>query len=547
MQELAFPTHARAPEFGVRVALKGDRIQLEASDSGGSGYAHAAMLVPVERYGDQLKLPAKLREALSRSSDRLFELTGVQYIHFNRGGSPYVFDLKLKSWPQAEYVLLLLLYIQADGIGGWTRPPNRAERQRVESGRHRPELAAQAILEALEHDTIEELRGGLISGTVPTNEASDSESRSIFALASCQYPSDFLDRMPNGESALRGPADASLLALADRLGNRDAPSLLLLAGDQVYIDATAGLFDPKVEDDRYRVPYERRGQSRGAKATMQRCDLAVEMILDDHEIGNNWAINPNRNPTSGSAIRADPAFTVGRRAYVKYQYFGPSAAPRKLWRDDFRWRGFPFFLGDTRTGRVGRNALNINRATIMSRNQFKALRRWLDNEPAKLSKFVLTPSAVLPRRRMVADDPACAIHSDSWDGYPLSLHSLLGYLCDNEIQKVIFLSGDEHLSSFVEAVVLNMVTGKKTSFWSIHSSPLYAPYPFANAKPTDFAGSETFRFPDARAGPYECVVKTVFCSGDGFALVEIDPMNNLSVDFIGADGVKRRDTIKRNP
>ena len=82
-----------------------------------------------------------------------------------------------------------------------------------------------------------------------------------FSLASCQYPADMFERMPDGSNqpdgpfATRGPADASLLALgklvdptdiASQRAPADPPTLLLLVGDQVYTDATAGLFDPKV-------------------------------------------------------------------------------------------------------------------------------------------------------------------------------------------------------------------------------------------------------------------------------------------------------------
>jgi phosphodiesterase/alkaline phosphatase D-like protein len=107
--------------------------------------------------------------------------------------------------------------------------------------------------------------------------------------------------MPGGEHATRGPADASLLALGDLLNKPDAPTLLLLAGDQIYADATAGLFDPKVLDERYRIPQERRGESRGAKAVMQRLDLDVHMMIDDHEIKDNWAPN-DPDPEQQAAI-----------------------------------------------------------------------------------------------------------------------------------------------------------------------------------------------------------------------------------------------------
>jgi len=32
------------------------------------------------------------------------------------------------------------------------------------------------------------------------------------------------------------------------------PRFALFVGDQVYVDATAGLYDPTAKDDRYRLP-----------------------------------------------------------------------------------------------------------------------------------------------------------------------------------------------------------------------------------------------------------------------------------------------------
>ena len=83
-----------------------------------------------------------------------------------------------------------------------------------------------------------------------------------FALASCQYPAGLVDGTPQafghgdshgdgqgeGQTMPPGPADASMLRLAARLvdpNDHCRPSLLVLTGDQIYADATAGLFDPR--------------------------------------------------------------------------------------------------------------------------------------------------------------------------------------------------------------------------------------------------------------------------------------------------------------
>ena len=380
-----------------------------------------------------------------------------------------------------------------------------------------------------------------------------------FSLASCQYPADMFERMPDGSNqpdgpfATRGPADASLLALgklvdptdmASQRAPADPPTLLLLVGDQVYTDATAGLFDPKASDNKYLFPYLSRKGGRGLNDVKMGFGNRIQYLPDDHEIANNWEPGGSVDPKDGID------------AYWKYQRL---VRKPQVWSNDLVHGGLPFFLGDTRTERDGRTVQKNSRtdaygqtlqhwssARIMGDAQFKALCDWLvESAHDGLPKFIATPSAVLPRRLSVARDPASALHSDAWDGYPCSLHALLAYACDNEVKGLVFLSGDEHISDLVRASVTDLHTGKQCTLHSVHSSALYAPYPFANAIPEDFARSETFRFPDppdAMAGRYCCVVETMFAPpGDGFAVLKAQPSNGgwqLEVIFHGADGPK---------
>src|SRR5882724_446504 len=172
--------------------------------------------------------------------------------------------------------------------------------------------------------------------------------------------------MPATENATVGPPDKSLFGLSTLLSRPRAPTLLLLAGDQIYSDATAGLFDPKVQDERYRIPHERRGESRGAKAVMQRLDLDVHMMLDDHEIQDNWAPNdPDpKQPHSGRT-----ALQRGKAAYFLYERASRNVQAN-LWHK-ITHKGLPFFLADARTEREARTAASWRNAKIMQTKQFK--------------------------------------------------------------------------------------------------------------------------------------------------------------------------------
>ena len=527
---------AVAPAFGVVVQIRDDGIWLQASDSGGRNAPHFAALVAVFRVGDRLHLARDPQP--DQDEDRL-KLEGVLLMDVDRKRSPYAFRINQVEWPDSDLALLLLGYIEPRGVGGDTRPRKRTWIPiETQQGQARADIpsAVRAIQQAIAADTLKELRTGLVRGRLDAATAKfaagdDGPPRSVtFAQASCHFPSDILDHMPDDEYATPGPADASLLRLSQVLETDEGPTLLLLAGDQVYVDATAGLFDPKTKDDLFRAPYERRGQSRGVNATMQRLDLQVETMLDDHEIRDNW------EPDDPLGLLRD-----GKEGYFRYQRaLDPHTG--RAWRF-FRHRGVPFFLGDTRTEREGRTALNWPSAQIMGENQRRALCDWLlSGENVAIPKFFLTPSAFLPRQLDVASDPLCALHSDAWDGYPCSQHGLLKFACDNEVQGLVFLSGDEHISSFTTATVTHMFNGKSCILHSIHSSGLYAPYPFANATADDFPADDEIVFPHPRDGPYRCNITTRFADKrDGFALVTVRPRNGdweLQTTFWSCDGPK---------
>lgn len=542
-------SEARAPAYGLRVTEADDKIIVCTLDSSGRGLPLGALFVPVEPEGESFRrvgvddspylrpYPTERRE---RKVAR--ELSKKKPVR-DEDVTLHTFEVPSESWPPGPWVLVLLLYDQSEGVGGNPRPP---------SSKGADNSIVALVTETLTHDGSDELRGGLICrapiGKEPDRVVAGRPQRVTFALASCQYPSDIFNRMPAGEHATRGPVDRSLLALGDRLNEPDPPTLLLLCGDQIYTDATAGLFDPKMADQKFRIPHERRAQSRGSMAVMQRRGLAVQMMLDDHEIRDNWAPNDPEPEVLGSG---KTALELGRSAYFKYER-GLQNEPPRVWHT-VEHKGLPFFLGDTRTEREGRTSLNWHDARIMSPEQCSSLCEWLKADRYKDSpKFVLTAAALLPRRLQVAEQCARALHSDGWEGYPASMHALLKFICDNEIKGAVFLSGDDHMSNLVTATVTRSDGQRSCTLHSIHSSALYAPYPVANAAPADFKGYESFCFPDPEVPDrhYCCRVRTHFAPGDGYAVLaaRCDRLGwHLDVDFYNAAGQKKRNrTLTRD-
>ena len=352
-----------------------------------------------------------------------------------------------------------------------------------------------------------------------------------FALASCQYARGMIDGTPaalrtgSGDAAvdapLPGPSDASYARLGRVIdGDNDHPRLqfAVLAGDQVYVDATAGLFDPTASRGRYRKPYEQLYGSRVVQDVQRR--LPMYMVLDDHEIEDNWEDGDDRV--------LGPRMVRARQFYGEYERSTdtlPDIVP--LWCEK-PIDGFDFFFADTRTERRTRDAGNVETAEILGAAQAEALAAWLgrgndDGRP----RFLVSSAILLPRLLATSLRRSAALASDAWDGYPESLDAVLESIAARGQSNIVCLSGDAHLSC---VAIAKASRGRQTvRLHSIHCSGLYTPYPFANARADDFAGDDTFY---ARSGQWQ--VASTFHEGQGFAVIDVRANGqrwDVAVDF----------------
>ena len=533
-----FPIKVMVPSYGVRAQVVGTAVRVAVGDDGGTGRPWKAVFIPVVAQGDHLFL----YDHLSGNEIDAPELADFDRLAHKKAIEPvdgwYSFNIPVLKWPQSPYgVLVLLFYFQAKGIGpNEPRPWDHAPATEATLDDPNWRQAFVHVAARLKDDPVRVLLPAVLRVALPNAPPNQSRSPGpalgmvSFALASCAYPGDLLDRSPRfSQTSGDGPADASLMRLASRLKSQTDPTcprFLVLAGDQIYVDATAGMFDPTVVDDAYRNSYQGFFGSRGARAVFNQ--LPVFMMLDDHEIADNWA--PESSPDND---KNQKLMQRGRDAYWKHQRdAGPP--PADATDDSVLWtciepEGLPIFMADTRTQRQARSAQTFSTSNIVDEPQFKALTTWLllrkaDPRPS----FVVSPSMLLPRHLGIKGEPSSALHCDAWAGYPLSMHRLLAFLCDNDIGNAVFLSGDEHLSCCARASVTRKGgRGPKIDLLSIHSSALYAPYPFANAVAEDFACCEAFDFahPDCPTQQYECSVTTEFpMLGDGFAVVSVETL-----------------------
>jgi len=353
----------------------------------------------------------------------------------------------------------------------------------------------------------EELRSGrdLMDGVVldlPTPQS----HRTSFAFGSCQYPGGFIDQ---------AVAYASYRNLAERLSADDeGPRFIVLAGDQVYTDATAGILDPSIRDGRYILPYNRWLQSRAVRTALRQ--VPSYMLLDDHEIENNW-----------EESNAHVPFGVAIAAYQKYQRQPWSPATQLYFHFDFD--EFPFFMLDTRTRREKRDLDNIDTADLFDGqgdgNQLSDLATWIQRPPDDRPKFIVSPSMLFPRHREAArwDHRASALHSDGWDGYPASLHKLLFMATKSDTEHVVFLSGDEHVGCIATITVRYEDAGNEIekTMHSIHTPGLFTPYNFANGGGVDWT-PDADRQITVGGTDFEYTVTYTPFPGEGFAYINVE-------------------------
>lgn len=343
------------------------------------------------------------------------------------------------------------------------------------SGREYNEGDEARIVDAIKLSL--ELPGELLETGVVEAPSAVSADRVTLAFGSCQFPAGLLD----GEIAY--DAWKGLLA---RINLGEAPDALLLLGDQVYVDPTGGLFDPARLADRYRIPYERWLSADPVQRVLGRIPTA--MMLDDHELENDW--EPAGDP------ERDVALAAGERAFVSYQFDGARHRdPHKFWGEP-NAAPVPVFMLNSRTDRQARDGQGESR--LFSEQQLSHCEAWLVNAPRDVPKVITSASLPLPRHYPPVGGEHHSEVLDGWDGYPGSIRRLLTFIARERIDNVVFLSGDEHLPIAATAT-LWQGGSEAGKIVSLHAAALYAPIPFANARPEDFVLHDEFEVaPDIR-------------------------------------------------
>jgi cholesterol oxidase len=302
-----------------------------------------------------------------------------------------------------------------------------------------------------------------------------------FLAASCRWP---------GLAFERHAIDALAGDMAQHIDHATAPvQALLLLGDQIYADATANIAETTERAERGAQRYR---ESWGGAATRQLfARLPVWMVVDDHEFDDNF---DGLGSAAADSVRGRH-FYYGFMAAAAYQsrYHREelpalSLTPKGwtvehgLWHA-FEVGGIPAFAADTRSERTPRTLQDWQSVHIMDERQMVAIEAWLQAHP-KGPKLLCSGSVfAMPENRFVAE-PATCIAADNWLGYPASWRRLVRFIVEKDIEGLIFVAGDYHLSALVELELTSH--GKTVPALGLVCSAWNASLPFANAQRSDF-------------------------------------------------------------
>lgn len=307
-----------------------------------------------------------------------------------------------------------------------------------------------------------------------------------FLLGSCRYPG-LLWKIKEADRIFGPMGDQ----LQDNSAQRAAFSLMV--GDQIYADELNRAI-PLLRADTY-AEFQQRYVAAFGAPNMRRllASAPTYMILDDHEIEDNWS----QDRIDASSYSKD-LFNTAITAYMNYQWCHSARTWGQLFFYTFDWTGFPFFILDARTQRY-KNALKLDSNHLLGRpsqdrvlypSQLDRLLDWLTAQQAKGNqpKFIVSSSVFVPNsmdERKDSNDNNL-LNSDSWPAFPTTRKRLLKHIVDQQIQNVVFLSGDIHCSNVASMSFSGAPGADQLRAFSITSSAFYWPFPFADGDPNGY-------------------------------------------------------------
>lgn len=395
-------------------------------------------------------------------------------------------------------------------------------------------------------------------------ETSEAEFRTFpatskklsFLFGSCHYPG-LLWKKKHSDRIFGPMLDQ---VNSSRAGSK--PRFALMVGDQIYADmfnrhVPIGLADTYEEfQERYQTAF---GTPNMRKLLRK---VPTYMILDDHEIEDNWS--QDRITERSKRV----LFNIAIGAYMSYQWsHGPRQEKyqRRLFYD-FSCGGFPFFVLDERTQRFKDDAAGLDDNHLLGRPSFDPVNEptqmdhlcnWLtEHKDDERPKFIVSPTVFVPNGIETAGNEASNMinkeKSDSWPAFPATRRRLLQHIVNNNIQNVVFLSGDIHCSNVARIQFSGTPEAASLKAYSVVSSAFYWPFWFADGEPANYVHdskkqNDTFVVDEQNGITMDYVAEN-FTQKDNFCRVDIDwskkKMDVLPIDKNGQDIAGKKSVLK---
>ncbi|HVL01085.1 MAG TPA: alkaline phosphatase D family protein [Dongiaceae bacterium] len=280
---------------------------------------------------------------------------------------------------------------------------------------------------------------------------------------------------------------------------------VLMVGDQIYADDLSFVSpDKKLGQflERYQIVFSQDHIRRLMS------EVPTYMILDDHEIEDNWPIKATGKDMTTlypHAIHAyqiyqcshSPVFDLDKQGWV-------AGTPTHFWYT-FSQGCADWFVMDTRTERLWHP--DETRRQMIKSTQMTALLQWLADGSGRV-KMVVSSVPFIPDLQNDADD--------KWGAYRAERSQILDFILESQIRRVVFVSGDVHCSFTTE---INSPDDPQFKVHGIVSSSLFWPYPHMEQNDFIFKGEL------GTAGKYRYLMgkSSKVQSLDNFARLDIDP------------------------
>ena len=360
-----------------------------------------------------------------------------------------------------------------------------------------------------------------MSGSFRTAAANAAVART-YAVGSCRY----LLRLFGGEF-FDERGDKVFLSILNQIKEKTQIDGLVMVGDQIYADDLNVIgADSDLDQylERYRAvfgqPYLRRLMA----------SVPTYMILDDHEIEDNW-------PEHASDKDWLTKYPAAIHAYQIYQcshspLFELDSDERIDGTLDHFWYSFTdgccdWFFTDSRTERVWDE--NPSRRKMMKKKQMDSLLNWLGDNSGRV-KMVVTSVPFFPDLESESED--------KWGGYLAERSQILDYIYQKQIRKVVFVSGDVHCSFSAE---LLHPQDPQFKVISVVSSSFFWPYPHMDEGDFKLAGK--LKVP-REGNTYQVRNASEVYGTDNFARLTIDSQS-IAISFFERKGKQLGKTVIR--